>query len=432
MNHQKLLFTVILIACRALCPTAHAVSPPPDGGYAGENTAEGTSALLHLNGGVNNTALGWASLGFNVTGNLNTGVGAGALVFNTADENTAIGAGALLSNTTAFSNTGDGAFALFRNTTGSNNTAVGNRALFSNTTGFRNNALGIQALFSHVTGSFNNAVGSLALSSDTSGAYNNAFGDEALFSNMTGIANTAVGDFVLHNNTTGQGNTAIGAGALSTNTAGDDNTAIGGNALQNNTTGSGNMALGLAAGANVTTAVDVTCINAAGDNVSHSCFIGNVFGVNSGAGAAVSINAGGQLGTTPSSRRFKEEIKPMEQASEKLYALKPVTFHYKKEIDPSRTSQFGLVAEEVEKVNPDLIVHDKEGKPYSVRYDQVNAMLLNEFLKEHHKLERLKNDFESKLAAQQQQIETLTVGLQKVSAQLETSKPAPNVVPNDP
>jgi len=134
----------------------------------------------------------------------------------------------------------------------------------------------------------------------------------------------------------------------------------------------------------------------------------------------------------------------MEQASEAVFALKPVSFHYKEDIDPRGTPQLGLVAEDVEKVNPDLIVRDKEGKPYSVRYDQVNAMLLNEFLKEHRaflkeqrKVEaqgatitQLKQDFQCKLAEHQKQIETLIVGLQKVSAQLEASKAVPQVVNN--
>ena len=152
-----------------------------------------------------------------------------------------------------------------------------------------------------------------------------------------------------------------------------------------------------------------------------SCFIGQIFSRTSPGGTAVFINASGKLGTVTSSRRFKEQIKPMERASEALYSLKPVTFHYKKEIDATGTSQFGLVAEEVEKVNRDLVVRDKQGKPYSVRYDQVNAMLLNEFLKEHHQVQDLKVT----VAEQQKQIDALTAGLQKVSAQLEVSKPAP-------
>jgi hypothetical protein len=191
--------------------------------------------------------------------------------------------------------------------------------------------------------------------------------------------------------------------------------------------------LGVQAGANVTTADQVICIGAAGENVSNSCYIGNIFSATSGSGTAVFVNSAGKLGTSTSSRRFKQQIKPMEQASEALYALKPVSFHYKKEIDQQGIAQFGLVAEDVEKVNRDLVVRDKEGKPYSVRYDQVNAMLLNEFLKEHRKNEeqektiaQLKSGISDLAATMKQQ----AAQIQKVSAQLEASKPAPQVVNN--
>jgi trimeric autotransporter adhesin len=133
----------------------------------------------------------------------------------------------------------------------------------------------------------------------------------------------------------------------------------------------------------------------------------------------VYVNSEGKLGAQVSSRRFKDEIKPMEKASEVIYSLKPVSFRYKAEIEPTRARSFGLIAEEVEKANPDLVVRDKDGKAYSVRYDQVNAMLLNEFLKARRQID-----------AQQKQIEALTAGLQKVSAQLEARKPAPQVVNN--
>jgi trimeric autotransporter adhesin len=139
----------------------------------------------------------------------------------------------------------------------------------------------------------------------------------------------------------------------------------------------------------------------------------------------VLIDSAGQLGTISSSKRFKEDIKPMDVASESVLALKPVTFHYK--TDTTGTPQFGLIAEEVAKVNPDLVVRDKEGKPYTVRYDQVNAMLLNEFLKEHHQVQDLK----AIVAEQQEQIKALTAGLQKVSAQLEVNKPSPQTVLNN-
>jgi hypothetical protein len=168
-------------------------------------------------------------------------------------------------------------------------------------------------------------------------------------------------------------------------TGGRGNTAVGLNAFLNNTTGSNNTAIGDEAGDNVTTASNVICIGAgvAGANVNNTCFIGNIFGATSSEGVAVLINSNGQLGTMTSSARYKDEIKPIGKASEALFALKPVAFRYKKDIDPAGRAQLGLVAEDVEKVNPDLVVHDTEGKPYSVRYEQVNAMLLNEFLKEH-------------------------------------------------
>jgi hypothetical protein len=377
-SRLALLLIPLVFACFALSPTAQAVVPPPDGGYPGGNTAEGTSALLHLNGGTNNTAVGWASLGFDLIGNLNTAVGAGALLFNTADNNTATGAAALLSDTT-----------------GEESTAVGAIALLNNT-----------------TGSFNTAIGSGALSS-----------------NISGVENTATGSGAL-GASTGDDNTATGFQALRINSGGSGNTAIGDGALLNNTTGSGNIALGTAAGQNVTTANNVICIGAEGNNVDSACYIGQIFGATSSGGIAVFINSNGRLGTATSSRRFKEEIKPMDKTSEMLLALKPVTFRYKKDIDPAGTPQFGLVAEEVEKVNPDLVVRDKEGKPYSVRYEQVNAMLLNEFLKEHRKNEQQRQDLEAALAQQQKQIEALTAGLQKVSAQLEANKPAPQMANN--
>jgi hypothetical protein len=162
--------------------------------------------------------------------------------------------------------------------------------------------------------------------------------------------------------------------------------------------------------------------------VSNSCFIGQIFGATSSAGAAVLINSDGKLGTSTSSQRYKEQIKPMDKISEALFALQPVTFRYKKELDPDGKSQFGLVAEEVEKVNPDLIMRDKEGRPYSVRYDQVKAMLLNEFLKEH----RTVQEQGAIIARQQKQIDALTEGLQKVSAQLDLSKRTPQIAMTSP
>ena len=177
---------------------------------------------------------------------------------------------------------------------------------------------------------------------------------------------------------------------------------------------------------------DADTIRIGRPSIQNRIFIAGIRRVTTGVANAVPvlIDSAGQLGTMSSSLLFKKEIKPMDRASEVILALKPVTFHYKS--DKTGTPQFGLIAEEVAKVNPDLVVRDRKGEIYSVRYDAVNAMLLNEFLKEHHKVEQLTKDFESRLAEQQKQIERLTAGLEKVSAQLEVSKPAPQTVLNNP
>src|SRR5437763_1314034 len=226
------------------------------------------------------------------------------------------------------------------------------------------------------------------------------------------------------------GNTAEGDGALSSVTTGFSNTANGSSALFSNTTGSSNIALGVSAGQNLTTgnnnidignpgvAAEANTIRIGTVGTQTKTFIAGISGAGV-TGVAVKVNAAGQLGTAPSSERFKDAIKPMDKASEAVLALKPVTFHYKKELDPDGTPQFGLIAEEVAKVNPDLVARDDQGKIYTVRYDAVNAMLLNEFLKEHSKVEELKK-----------QVERLTAGLQKVSNELELRKPAPQTVLN--
>jgi hypothetical protein len=415
-----------ILVCFALMPWANAVSPAPDGGYPGGNTAEGQSALLRVTTGTYNTAVGMFSVLSLTDGNFCTGVGAGTLFANTADQNTATGAGALLSNTTGSDNTANGAFALLSNTEGVHNTATGLQALLSNTTGSENTATGVNALVSNTIGVSNTATGFGALFHNTGGILNTAIGSGALLSNLTGSSNTAVGIGALGSNI-GNSNTASGANALTSNTVGANNTAMGLQALLNNTTGSANVALGVNAGAGVMTADNVICIGAVGGaDVSNTCYIGNIFGVTSPGGTGVFINSDGQLATATSSQRFKDDIKPMERASETLFALKPVTFHYKKEIDPEARSQFGLVAEEVEKVNRELVVHDKEGKPYSVRYDAVNAMLLNEFLKEHCRVEKL----EATIAQQQEQIAALTARLQKVAAQIEMKERTTQIVDN--
>jgi hypothetical protein len=219
------------------------------------------------------------------------------------------------------------------------------------------------SLRSNIENTFNTALGAGALFANTAND-NTATGAGALLSNTTGTDNTANGSFALLNNTTGTENAACGANALLNSTTGGGNTAVGFNALPNNTTGVTNTAVGFNAGFGITTADNVIVIgtNVAGQNVDHSCFIGEIFGATSSNGSAVLINSDGRLGTVTSSQRFKEAIEPMAQASQTLFALKPVRFHYKKEIDPTRTSQFGLVAEDVEKVDPALVVRGQRRK----------------------------------------------------------------------
>jgi hypothetical protein len=293
----------------------------------------------------------------------------------------------------------------------------------------QNTAAGQSALQSVTTGDHNTAIGYKALTKNTGGDNNTSIGAGALGDNTGGNSNTATGQSALNDNTTGNGNTATGAAALTSNTTGRVNTAMGSGALSTNTTGDSNIALGFAAGVNLTTGdnnIDIGNRGVAGESntirigTNHAAtFIAGIHG-ETVAGAAVFINDLGRLGTLPSSQRFKDDIKPMGQLSEVLFALQPVTFHYKKELDPAGGSQFGLVAEQVEKVNPDLVVRNADGKVYSVRYDQVNAMLLNEFLKEHQTVQELKT-----------QVAALTAGLQRVSAQIELRRPAPQTVARD-
>ena len=320
------------------------------------------------------------------------------------------------------------------------NTAEGTDALFSLTTlGFFNTATGFEALFSNTTGSANTATGLQALFSNTGGNNDTANGVNALFSNTIGSANTADGLDALFSNTTGSFNTADGHTALRQNTTGEGNTANGFRALVRNTTGNGNIALGNNAGGNLTTGsnnIDIFDRGVAGEantirigkqGTQRTTFIAGISGATV-TGTAVVVDSNGQLGVAPSSQRFKDAIKPMAKASEAILALKPVTFRYKKDLDPAGIPQFGLVAEDVEKVNPDLVARDKQGKPYTVRYEAVNAMLLNEFLKEHKAfLEEQRTVEELK-----KQVAALTAGLQKTSAQLEASKPAPQVVSSTP
>jgi Chaperone of endosialidase len=410
---RTLLLILLALACFRLLPgDAFGVVPAPDGGYPGFNTAEGENALFSLTSGVGNTAVGWHSLFSNTDGSSNTGVGAGTLLFNVGDQNAGDGVG---------------------------NTAIGTAALLFNTRGSLNTAVGTQALLSNTAGSLNTAVGSQALPSNTTGSGNTAMGEEALLRNTTGFDNTATGSAALFRNTDGSSNTANGRTALLNNINGNNNTAIGQSALYYST-GNGNTALGANAGNSVTTANNVIAIGTGGANVSDSCYIGKIFGATIEPTSAlnVMIDSSGKLGTTARSKRFKEEIQPMGKASETILALRPVTFRYKSY--KNSPLQFGLIAEEVADVNPDLVARDKNGEIYTVRYDQINAMLLNEFLKQHRKVEeqgRRIEEQEVTIAQLKQEIATVVAyakqqdsKIQEIKTQIEMSKSAPQIVVN--
>jgi endosialidase-like protein len=340
---QLMLLSVVTFASAAL-----GVDPPPDGGYPNQNTAEGEDTLFSLTSGSGNTALGFQ--------------------------------------------------ALYSNANAINNTAIGSTTLFSNTTGFDNTAVGYGALPSNTTGYLNTASGSYALQDNT-----------------TGFQNTATGNGALAGNTIGSYNTATGNGAFVYNTTGNFNTASGYNALLYNTTGGNNIALGATAGINLTTGSynidignrgfhgDASTIRIGKQGTQTATYIAAISGVTVPAGVGVIIDPNGHLGTVVSSARYKEAVKPMDKASEAILALEPVTFRYKKALDPDAIPQFGLVAEQVEKVNPDLVARDEAGKPYTVRYEAVNAMLLNEFLKEHRKVE----EQSSQIAKQECEVQKL-------------------------
>ncbi len=382
MQSAHLTRTISLIgALLVSAATARAVDPPPDGGYPGANTAEGDDALFNLTTGVSNTATGY--------------------------------------------------HALFSNTTGNNNTATGTAALGNNSVGINNTATGYGTLLSNTTGSYNTATGVGALGFNGSGIANTATGVGALgggFAN-TGSNNTASGFDALLSNTTGDNNTASGVESLLNNTSGSNNIALGNSAGSNLTAGSNNIDIG-----NMGVANESNTIRIGTAGTQTATFIAGVRGVPIAGGMAIGVDANGQLGVRGSSARFKEAIKPMDKTSEVIFSLQPVTFRYKKTIDPSAQPQFGLVAEEVAKVNPDLVVSDEKEKPFSVRYEEVNAMLLNEFLKEHRKvadqsdqiaeLKATVEELKSALKAQAAQI-------QKVSDQLRTRASAPRVVAND-
>jgi len=442
----------LLLACFGLAPMVQAVGPDTDGAIPGSNNGEGTGVLVSRTSGVWNTGTGFEALSQLTGGNQNTATGLRALFSDTnGGFNTATGVYSLFSNTSGFFNSATGAYSLANNTAGTHNTANGYAALYRND-GDDNTATGFAALYHNTTGTVNTAVGSAALLNNTIGSFNTAVGLDALAGNTGGQENTAIGFGALGNNSpgnfntavgsiallssTGIQNTAVGSHALDSASTGNNNTALGAGALGVNTTGSSNTALGFNAGLGVSTANNVICVGTSGANVDNGCFIGNIYSnVQPIVGTdpdSVTIASNGRLGRgNVSSRRYKHDIKPMKNASEVLYALKPVSFRYNKEYDATQTLAFGLIAEEVAEVYPDLVGRNAEGQPESVRYEQINAMVLNELIKEHRKVQELEatvaeqqKTFESALAEQHKRIEALTSGLQKVSALVEFGKPA--------
>jgi len=303
------------------------------------------------------------------------------------DTNTFIGVGVVGAGNLSINgnfNTAFGYQSLYSNTGGTDNTASGYVALSANTTGIWNTATGSNALASNTQGYYNTATGTRALYSNTTGWENTASGAEALSSNTTGLLNSGIGTFALYHNTTGNDNTASGSAALFWNTAGSNNTAIGFEAGSDATTGNFNIYIG----SQVYGSAGESNVIRIGSGQTQT-YIAGIWGASVGTGSAVYVNSYGRLGTVTSSRRFKQDIKDMGEASSRLMSLRPVTFRYKNEMDQEdRTLQYGLIAEEVAEVYPELVQYEKNGEPFTVRYHEIGPMLLNEVQKQNQHIQR--------------------------------------------
>jgi hypothetical protein len=382
-----------------------------------QNTGIGAQALGANSTGSNNSALGFNALNFNTTGQSNTSAGAAALASNTTgSNNTASGAGSLVNNTVGLENTASGSDAMASNTTGNYNTASGAFAMHDNTSGEFNTAMGRGALYANTSGQYNTAIGMAALDANTTGSNNTAHGAYALGENMIGTFNTAMGvnalaatngsentaggAYALGSTTTGINNSAFGSAAMFNNTTGSTNVALGWHAAYNLTTGSNNIALGFSAGSNVVSGNVNIHIGSTGLLATESqtirigasqsrAFMAGIRGVTTaGAAIPVLIDSDGQLGTVSSSRSVKNAIADMDGASAALMKLRPVTFRYNQQ-GPEASRQYGLIAEEVARVYPDLVAHSANGSIETVMYHFLPPMLLNEFQKQQRRIEAL-------------------------------------------
>jgi hypothetical protein len=361
MNHSAKTYPVLICLIAAMATPALAQQPPDTvQSDSLANTAMGLDALLHVNlseSGCHNTASGEDALYSDTSGSYNTATGFSSLYSNTIGNN----------------NTAAGYESLYSNSTGNNNTASGYQALYANTSN-DNTASGYQALYANTTGAGNSAVGAGSLASNTSGANNTALGYEALFSNTTGKGNAAQGSNALYGNTTGIRNLGLGNNALYANTTGSYNIALGYEGGYNVTTGSNNIEIGSPGSAS-----DNNTIRIGAQGTQSVTAIAGIYGTPV-TGSAVYVTSTGQLGVLGSSERFKKDIAPMPELSDKLRQLRPVTFHYK--TDPNSVEQYGLIAEEVDKVYPELVVRDEKGAIQGVRYEELAPMLLNEMQKQ--------------------------------------------------
>jgi hypothetical protein len=397
------------------------------------NTALGASAMHENVAGADNTAVGHEALGTNASGSTNTAVGSTAMHENVdGSDNTAVGVEALGSNVSGSNNTAIGSDALHlntasnnvavgfealgENTTGTNNTAVGTLAMHEASIGINNTAMGFETLGTNSEGNRNAAFGHTAMHDNVSGSQNSVLGTRALLENVSGSDNTAAGYEALHVNSTGSSNVAVGIEALGGNTTGARNTAVGAETGHNSTTGSDNIylgsgATGAAAEGNTIRIGGTTVGTAAGQQ--NRTFVNGIRGVTVPNAVAVLINSNtGQLGTVSSSRRYKEDIRDLDGTSDRLLELRPVSFHYK-DVQPEatgeRVTEYGLIAEEVAKTFPELVVYDEEGRPQTVKYHLLSTLLLNEL----QELEARNRELEERMRDQEENLDRLKAKVAK-------------------